>query len=59
MTSKILELKRFTFLGFRSKGARNMDIIEEYKKLKNSPNHANIQWYRNRGFEFERLIKVS
>lgn len=33
-----------------------MDIEKEYKKLNNPPKHANKQWYRNRGFDFEKLI---
>ncbi len=33
-----------------------MDIKKEYEKLNNPPNDANTQWYRNRGFGFEKLI---
>ena len=33
-----------------------MDIKKEYDKLNKPPVLANAQWYRNRGFDFERLI---
>jgi hypothetical protein len=33
-----------------------MDIKKEYEKLNNPQEYANAQWYRNRGFDFERLI---
>lgn len=43
-------------LDLSSKGASFLDIKIEYEKLNNPPEHANAQWYRNRGFGFERLI---
>lgn len=33
-----------------------MDINKVYKKLNSIPLNANAQWYRERGFKFERLI---
>ncbi len=33
-----------------------MDIKEQYRKLCNPPEEANLAWYRKRGFEFEKVL---